>query len=128
MDKNSNQVVDTDTATQIWLFVSKYISFRTDTMFDRVKLARTVARITGIFPFKFPKNKNKNHFIPASYARPYYPSRTGLCTITSPAYLKSGKKCVTIPYFSSPLLQAYNETFGGWYENIAQWIRISRFV
>ena len=97
-------------------------------MFDRVKLARPVARITGIFPFKFPKNRDSNHFLPASYARPHYPSKTGLCTITSPSYLKSGKKCVTIPYFSSPLLQAYNETFGGYYENIAKWIRSSRFL
>ena len=97
-------------------------------MFDRVKLARAVAKITGIFPFKSPKDKNKLNFVPASYARPYYPSRTGLCTITSPLYLKSGRKCITIPYFSSPLLYAYNETFGSYYENIAKWIRISRFV
>ena len=97
-------------------------------MFDRVKLARAVAKITGIFPFKSPTDEDKLNFRPAAYARPHYPSRTGLCTITSPAYLKSGKKCVTIPYFSSPLLQAYNETFGGWYENIAKWIRNSRFV
>ena len=97
-------------------------------MYDRVKLARAVAKITGVYPFKSPKDENKVNFKPASYARPHYPSRTGLCTIISPLYLKSGKRCVTIPYFSSPLLYAYNETFGGWYENIAQWIRNSRFV
>ena len=97
-------------------------------MFDRVKLARTVAKVTGIFPFKNANDTSKLNFVPAFYAKPYYPSKTGLCTIGSPAYLKNGKKCVTIPYFSSPFIFAYNEKFGARQQNIALWLRNSRFV
>ena len=101
-------------------------------MFDRITVARALAKTTGIYPSRFDaSNYFRWNFKSPYYAHPYieryWPWK---CSIMAPKYKKNGEKCLYAPYFSN--IYAYankpnNEKFGNEKGNVALWLQNNRF-